>query len=446
MNDYTIKLDPGSKKSICPQCGQKCFVRYIDTTNNNLLLDEQFGRCDREQKCGYHVYPPKEKSACFVPFNSIMEYNEKSYIIESGIKKYYLPKSQVFEILESGCYVAEFILKNNSQPPPYIPNDSKKFSVGKIISSSFQPLSAKPKETSFIDSKIIEQSLKFYESNIFVNYLTSLFNPNQVKDICFSYNVGTAKDGSTIFWQVDNHQNIRTGKIIRYNKDGHRSKLVHPDWVHTRLKLDDFNLQQCLFGLHLIDKHPAKIICIVESEKTAVIASVYFPQYLWLATGGKSNLNAEKLEPVKHRSIILWPDLAAYEKWNQKAIEFNRLGFNIKVSDFLETHATDTEKQEGLDLADFLLILSPPDYEKHEKNEPQKNSFLFELQAEPHPINVDYFRDLNRFDPSWQVEDNGTYTNLHEFITTHVSQVKTNQSTVSYEKLCSLQSILLRNI
>ncbi|MBK9025621.1 MAG: hypothetical protein IPL69_17065 [Saprospiraceae bacterium] len=46
----------------------------------------------------------------------------------------------------------------------------------------------------------------------------------------------------------------------------------------------------------------------MESEKTAIIASVYLPQFTWLASGGKAGLTKDKLEVLKGRNVNLYPD------------------------------------------------------------------------------------------------------------------------------------------
>ena len=45
--NYRYKLDPSSRKTKCPNCGQKSFVGMIDSETGEFLQD--YGRCDREE-------------------------------------------------------------------------------------------------------------------------------------------------------------------------------------------------------------------------------------------------------------------------------------------------------------------------------------------------------------------------------------------------------------
>ena len=67
MKQYRFFLEPwgwrdhhlggrASNKHICPNCGKKTFVRYVDSETGSYLGD-LVGKCDREDKCGYHYSP-----------------------------------------------------------------------------------------------------------------------------------------------------------------------------------------------------------------------------------------------------------------------------------------------------------------------------------------------------------------------------------------------------
>ena len=62
LSIYKIQQERESKKQvsdediskwICPQCGQKTFVCYVDS--NGEVIDETCGRCNREDKNSYHL-------------------------------------------------------------------------------------------------------------------------------------------------------------------------------------------------------------------------------------------------------------------------------------------------------------------------------------------------------------------------------------------------------
>ena len=191
----------------------------------------------------------------------------------------------------------------------------------------------------------------------------TLFTEPQVHTLVHQYNLGVTKARDIIYFQTDINGNCRTGKIMKYNPiTGKRIKA--PDtkfkinWVHSLLKksgaLDEsWQLTQCLFGEHLLPQHPDKPIALVESEKTAIISSGLMPQYLWLATGGKSQLSQEKLSVLAGRKTIAFPDIDGYRTWTTKAADFPFL--DIRVSDLLEKNATPADRTAHIDLADWIL-------------------------------------------------------------------------------------------
>ncbi len=307
--NYRFSLDGTSLKFLCPNCHKKRFVRYKDLETDRYLTDYA-GRCDRRTKCGYH-YTPKQL-----------------FREEPQLKKEYQK-------------------------------------------TAFNSLLFKPKEVvvtpDFIAPALVNQSMKKYEGNSFINFLQRLFGAIVAQQLASKFRLGTSKKWQSrgvIFWQIDTNLQARSGKIMLYNEQtGKRMKINDKaciDWVHSLLirqkQLVNFQLSQCLFGLHQINTAPKdKVVAIVESEKTAILMTAIMPQFIWLACGSASNLKLELFHELIDRQLILFPDLGCYEKWQEKAYELQLINPTIWVSDLLKNKATAADKASGLDLADFLI-------------------------------------------------------------------------------------------
>lgn len=223
-----------------------------------------------------------------------------------------------------------------------------------IVNYNYVP--PKPLKPTYIDKEILQKTLTKYEINPLVTYLNSHYDEDEVNATIDKYQVGTSNrfNYSTVFWQMDNTGNIRSGKIMAYDittgkrvkkEDG--SPLI--SWAHTALNIPEFNLNQCLFGLHLLSES-IKQVAIVESEKTAVIMSIEFPQYTWMATASLNGFKYDLLEPLKNKEIIAFPDKGGYERWRSTADNLNKVGFDIRVSKLLENKDYKT----GWDLVDVI--------------------------------------------------------------------------------------------
>ena len=216
--------------------------------------------------------------------------------------------------------------------------------------------------------KLFQLSLMHgYSVNPLYRYISTVFGKEETERLFALYKVGTSKKwgGSTIFWQIDVNGNVHTGKIMKYDdKTGHRIKEPHSlvTWVHSELKLPDFTLRQCFFGEHLLtDKTTTKTIAIVESEKTAIIATHFMSDFVWLATGGMNGcFNKDAVEVLSGREVVLVPDLGATDKWKSKLPLLQSICKQVLVSNILEDNATDEQKTNGLDIADFLLMTETP--------------------------------------------------------------------------------------
>ena len=55
---HLAKCNGRSTRLVCPNCGKRELVPYIDEKTGEIL-DPSCGRCNRESKCAYHL-PPRE--------------------------------------------------------------------------------------------------------------------------------------------------------------------------------------------------------------------------------------------------------------------------------------------------------------------------------------------------------------------------------------------------
>lgn len=117
----------------CPECKQKrCFSRYIDT-ENAITFPEYVGRCDHEQKCGYHFTP-------------------KEYFEQYPDKK---------EQLQDQTHLA---------PRSY----------------------ELPQPTSYINASLVGRSMSHYGENKLFHFLSSQFGEDESLRLMKLYQVGTA--------------------------------------------------------------------------------------------------------------------------------------------------------------------------------------------------------------------------------------------------------------
>lgn len=76
------------------------------------------------------------------------------------------------------------------------------------------------------------------------------------------------------------------------------------------------------------------------------------PDYIWLATGGKSQLG-DKLKVLKGRTVTAFPDIDGYDYWRTKLAEVKDI--DIRISNLLEERATPQQREAHIDIADLLI-------------------------------------------------------------------------------------------
>jgi len=314
---YQLQKYQGQRtRHTCPNCGKaKQFTRYVNEAGEELA--PHVGKCNRANKCGYH-YPP-----------------------------------------------ADFF-RDNPQAGNW---DGEAWRQSEAWKTVHQPPQAQAED--YLPRNTMEASLRAYNQNNFVRYLVKLFGQQKALELAQAYNLGTSKRWknagglSVVFWQVDSAGNVRQAKVMAYNpQTGRRLKEEGKHYVAfmgKKLAGEGANLQQCLFGEHLLPQEPGKPVCLVESEKTAVIMAGIMPNAVWLATGGKNGAkwtDRSVYSALTGRTVILYPDLGAYREWNAKAKILGTV-CSYQVSKLLEEKAQGDDRKEGFDLADYFTAERP---------------------------------------------------------------------------------------
>lgn len=261
---YKYELPKQWKKSNCPQCRQRTFVPYVYSGTRTAVNADVFGRCDRENNCGYNQYP-------------------KGYDVPLNVER----------------------------------------------------VEYKPRPTDYVADELVRQTMVRYEEQTLFQYLCTIFDAEAVRSAFLRYKVGTARNGGTIWWQVDEDGKAHTGKIMHYLPNGHRNKQSFGTWVHCKVK-EDFNLEQCLFGLHLVTDGARVAVC--ESEKTAVCMSIVRPEFIWLATGGSHNTQPTKFAPLMrtHCDITFFADRGMFREWANKTQGIGSMSYELEKTDIFE--------------------------------------------------------------------------------------------------------------
>lgn len=451
QNHYRYIFERGSKKHLCPGCGKKCFARYVDTEEGNYL-PEHYGRCDRESKCGYYLNPYTDGYA-----------------------------------------------KVNREQRDYSEAEMNQYARAREPKQLIQP------EPVFIPDEVFKQTLKNYKQNNFIqNLINSVaypFTAADVEKVISLYYLGTVakgyRAGAVTFPFINLNGKVTAIQVKQFDTTNHttgtdflhsiiekhytRNKLAVPDWLEQYTKQD--KRINSLFGEHLLNRYPVNPVALVEAPKTAIYGALYFgfpdmpDNFIWLAVYNKSSFNYNKLKMLRGRDVYVFPDLSkdggTFVHWQQKAevIVKHLPGTRFIFSDLLEKFAPDTDRNNGNDLADFLIKLDWRNFradksaellkqaiqtvtpcEKSEKSEALKKPLLlnFERSSDTDEVLPVFFG--NRKKESWELQitelenffsstplpqsirldKGGLIIDVNLFVKTHIKIVKENNGNPIY--------------
>lgn len=163
------------------------------------------------------------------------------------------------------------------------------------------------------------------------------------------WGVGGDENGKTVFVYRDAAQKVRNLKYFSYLPSGKRDKDKYPFSLQHKSDTEQYSM--CFYGEHLLSGRQDSTVCIVESEKTAVIASWFYPDYEWLATGGISGAKKNDYARVNladGRRCLVIIDADPVRKIPKAVAELQALGANVNTVDLFP------DRKDKTDIADYI--------------------------------------------------------------------------------------------
>lgn len=306
------------EKVVCPYCKspKKTFRKFWDYERQEFVNNLKYGVCDRINSCGYNKYPDAEY------------YNEQRANPEKTSFRY---------------------LRGSSGA------DLQRIDTRQSVKYTF--------------TEDFKKAMNKYTEHAFKTFLLRYFDSFIVDSVLHDCATTGTREGKTIFWQINESGEALTGRIMQYNTDGHRNKKINPYWVHNVYQRagkipQDYQPPKCLFGLHRLCQtgdNRTKVVYIVESEKTAVMAECmkkqygYFQNSIFLATGGATFTAPilAALPVIRFYNCVpcLFPDC---DKVGQRWKDFAKQ-HGIKIYNGLSEMVTPEQAAAGYDLADVIF-------------------------------------------------------------------------------------------
>ena len=204
-----------------------------------------------------------------------------------------------------------------------------------------------------LPSKLMIDACRADDFNFFQPFIDAgKLTTEQMHHAAERYFLGKTKSGQPIFWMIDD---------MMTPLDAH---IMPNTWMSSLLKkreplLKYWQVQHCLFGLHLLMSDVTPIY-IVESEQSAVVLSELFPECIWMAYATTLHLSPDLFAPLEGRTVTLFPrtdpTLSTF-LFFEDLVDVTRRQYDIDITvdSTLEDHATADQKDRCIDILDFIL-------------------------------------------------------------------------------------------
>ena len=213
-----------------------------------------------------------------------------------------------------------------------------------------------------ITKELMQKSLCHYEHNNLVQFLNRRLGEGTMTRLMDNYQIGTSKrwTGANAFWYLDQHGHPLDARVTCYDAEtGQQNDKSQSEWLSTLIGQQNPAVEKSVrfYGLHLLNCQPRSPIGLVEEEKTAIVCSHFLRQYVWLSASSfeESFWKGNDMDYLIHRKVVLFPSLNSYCKMKKIAEVLIAKGVMAVVSEYLEQHADEQDRRQGMSIADFLL-------------------------------------------------------------------------------------------
>lgn len=258
MKDYKWILRKGSRKDRCPQCGKLRFVPYVLAADPTVKAGPEYGRCDREQSCGYFRYPGGE--------------------VRTDSDRVCVPEPPKEPMLFSAQLAERDAVTT--------------------FNSLFRAYAA------LVGPNKLHSAMTMYKCG----------TGGRGECIYYQYDGENVRTAKAILYGTDGHR-------IKVEDGGLPVWWLHKSPA-LRLHTVGRELKQCFFGQHLLSQYQNAKVYVVEAEKTAVLMASTDKSMgrIWIACGGSQMLKgAIDLSPLEGREVTLIPDHGQYWNWRRTA-------------------------------------------------------------------------------------------------------------------------------
>lgn len=326
------------------------------------------------------------------------------------------------------------------------------------------PIEIKPKidlKAIYLDEKEIE-AIRSNHTSTFHTYCKAI---GISAEHLLAWNVGTDAHGNTVFIFQNQKGKWCNRKAGSYAPNGKREKGKMYDFLSMSQPHEDKKNPRPekyllpLFGEQfLTDENKETPVMIVESEKSAVIASFFYPDYIWVACGSASGLSDgsngtnDKITPLMGRFCYWLSDADPAGRKNSSLDKLDKYGIRHKLIDlFPKIGVEKDDPKKGFDIADAISEGKRPDLARAINAAPERKKTEFWYLGSNKEIKVHQMRLTLFFEEqgyrSFKKQDGEIQVvHIKDKILDDVDTYFAKQETMNFIKNCLPEKIIEKEI